>query len=134
MFSFDILNFSQKKCYIFYSIRKIPTDNIKKKSSLLAILHDLADLINLKVKLPIFAFVDVKYVFKVHTSLRYICKFGTRIFISTGSSGFACRKIEIANLHLKGNIGESLVGAALVEELVPLGDGAGDFPLTITFI
>ena len=35
----------------------------------------------------------------------------------------------LANSHLKGNIGESLVGAALVEELVSLGDGAGYFPL-----
>ena len=37
--------------------------------------------------------------------------------------------MKITNSHLKGNIGESLVGAALVEEFVSLGDGAGYFPL-----
>ena len=42
--------------------------------------------------------------------------------------------IEITHLHLKGNVGESLVGAALVEELVSLGDGAGDFPLPVALV
>ena len=42
--------------------------------------------------------------------------------------------MEITNSHLKGNIGESLVGAALVEELVSLGDGTGYFPLAVALV
>ena len=42
--------------------------------------------------------------------------------------------MEITNSHLKGNIGESLVGAALVEELVSLGNGSGYFPLPVALV
>ena len=68
-----------------------------------------------------------------------------RLLLTTGSAGHASltplpwirqvfKCVENTLLHLKGNIGKSLIGAALVEELVSLGDGAGDFPLPVPLV
>lgn len=38
------------------------------------------------------------------------------------------------HVHSEGNVAEALIGAALVEELIPLGFSAGYLPLTIEFV